>query len=479
MKKVIWALLTFALISVPARADKWAVGTYHTSQPLDLVFERTAKLIESKEWYIGTRWHIQSINRKQGTIHAATVSWGEYWGDIYVSMATQGTGTSIEAVMTLHSGAILHPASYAERFGKALKKLFPDLTFEIKRDVIPENFAFGVGQVSIPLVAATAPVVQPMQNPTVNQGTTVTLEPMPLVIVTAPAVKPMQSSVADQGTVPISPAQVNSIDNSLQQISASISQQTTSIASTPAPAVSQLQNHAPTVPEIFAPTVAQEPMPMVPLIATVVQPMQNYAPAQMQQMGEATQQLGNSLMMMGAEMDILAARNKQHVDEDTTRNAVTQFLSNANQMMNRSLATSDSEAAGQFEITAEAITKARDDVYVTLTNPNQRYMFNRVTNGYMLAFGKQMGDHVRQQASANREIDEEQYTVNLHRVLDSWYANDKDWRKIAPEMRNKLSERDKGRLKDGIDPETINTRTPHPEHSPQPEAGGQGLTSRK
>jgi hypothetical protein len=151
MKKVIWALLTFALISVPARADKWAVGTYHTSQPLDLVFERTAKLIESKEWYIGTRWHIQSINRKQGTIHAATVSWGEYWGDIYVSMATQGTGTSIEAVMTLHSGAILHPASYAERFGKALKKLFPDLTFEIKRDVIPENFAFGVGQVSIPL----------------------------------------------------------------------------------------------------------------------------------------------------------------------------------------------------------------------------------------------------------------------------------------------------------------------------------------
>ncbi len=435
MKKVIWALLTCALISVPARADKWAVGTYRTSQPLDQVFERTANVIESKEWYIGTRWHIQSINRKQGTIHAATVSWGEYWGDIYVSMATHGTGTSIEAVMTLHSGAFLHPANYAARFGKALKKIFPDLTFEIKRDVIPENFAFGVAQVSIPLDAASAPIVQPLQNPTTNHGTTLAQGPMPLVIVTAPAVQHTKNSVGSQGTMPISPAQVNSIDNSLQNIAASLSQQTTG---------------------------------MTPSTAPSVTPMQNYAPAQMQQMGDATQQLGDSLMMMGAEMDIRAARENQQVDEDTTRNAVMQFLSNANQWMNRYLATSTSEATGQYEITAQAINKARSDAYEMLTNPIQRSMFSRITNEYMLVLGKQMGDHVRQLASFSRETDEEQYTENLHRVLDSWYANSKDWSKIPPDNWNKLSERDKGRLKDGIDPETINTQTPHREHSQQP-----------
>ncbi len=474
MKKIIWAFLAFALISVPARADKWATATFHTNQPIDQVFEPTAKLIASKEWYVGTRWHIRSTNRALGKIQVATVSFGQQWGDIYVSIATEGTGTSIQAVMTLYSGAHLHPADYALRFAKGLKKLFPDLTYDIKRDVVPGNFALGVGQVSIPLVAATAPVVQPLQNPTVNQGTTVTQEPMPLISVTAPAVRPMQSSVASQGTMPISPAQVNSIDNSLQQIAGSSSQQTTLLASTPAPAVSQVQNHAPTVPEIFVPTVAVQPVPMVPLTANVVQPMQNYAPAQMQQMGAATQNLGLSLMTMADEMSIQAsiqaARSKQRVDEAATRNAVTQFLSNANQKMGQYQATSGSEAVGQFESTAHAITKARDDAYITLTDPTQKDMFNRATNEYMLAFGKQMGDHVSQQTSANREreIDEEQYTDNLHRALDFWYANGKDWHKILPETWNKLSERDKGRLKDGIDPETINIRTPHPDHSPQP-----------
>lgn len=432
MKKFIWAFLTFASISVPARADKWAVGTYHTNQPLDQVFERTAQVIESKKWYIGTRWHIQSINRAQRTIHAATVSWGQYWGDVYVSMATQGTGTSVEAVMTLHSGATLHPANYLERFGKALKQLFPDLTFEIKRDVIPDKFALGVTQVSIPLDAASAPVIQPMLNPTVNQGATVTQAPTPLVIVTAPAVQPTQNAV---GNTPISPAQASSIDNSLQHIDASLTQLTTGVT---------------------------------PYTAPSVAPMQNYAPAQIKQMGEATQQLGMTLMAMSSEMNARAAREQRQGDQDTTRNAVTQFLSNANQFMGQYLATSSSTAAGQYEITAQAINQARDDAYQTLTNPIQRNMFNRITNEYMLVLGKQMVDHVRQRTLLNRETDEEQYTENLHQALDSWYANSKDWTKISPETWNKLNERDKGRLKDGIDPETINVRTPHPEHPPQP-----------
>ncbi len=196
--------------------------------------------------------------------------------------------------------------------------------------------------------------------------------------------------------------------------------------------------------------------------------MQNYAPAQIQQTAEITQQVGDSLMIMGTEQEIIAARNEQQADEVAAQNAVNQFLSKVNPVMNRYLATSGSEATGQFEMTARAINQARDEKYVMLADPTQKTIFTRVTNEYMLILGKQMGDHVRQQASINRETDEAQYTENLHRALDSWYANGKDWSKIPPEMWNKLSERDKGRLKDGIDPETINIRGPHPEHPAQP-----------
>jgi hypothetical protein len=52
MKKVMWAFLVFAMISIPAHADEWATGIYRTSQPIDQVFERTVQMIETKRWYI-------------------------------------------------------------------------------------------------------------------------------------------------------------------------------------------------------------------------------------------------------------------------------------------------------------------------------------------------------------------------------------------------------------------------------------------
>jgi len=95
MKKVVWAFLAFALISIPAHADKWAVGTYHTNQPIDQVFEKTVKMIETKRWYITrVRSQIQLIDREQRTVHATYVGFGEEWGDIYVSMATQEKAVS-------------------------------------------------------------------------------------------------------------------------------------------------------------------------------------------------------------------------------------------------------------------------------------------------------------------------------------------------------------------------------------------------
>lgn len=55
----------------------------------------------------------------------------------------------------------------------------------------------------------------------------------------------------------------------------------------------------------------------------------------------------------------------------------------------------------------------------------------------------------------DREIDEADYKESLGHALDSWYANNRDWRKIAPEIWAKLNEADRGRIKLGIDPGLI------------------------
>ena len=350
-KLLVGLALAFALISVPAHATKWACATLHTKEPVDQVFEPTAKLIASKEWYFGTRWHIQAVSPTLKTIRATTVSFGQQWGDIYVWMSPEGTGTCIHAVMTLYAGAHLHPADYAVRFGKGLKKLFPDLTYEVERDKTPSEFYFGPAQVSIPLVATAA--------------------------------------VSEQ------------------------------------PSISITQTAAATA------------------IVQVGQPGGN---------------LFTALADMEQDREDRAELKDQQIDEAATNNAVRQFLNSANQTMGKYLATTGSEAAEQFRFAAQAINGARDTAYAELINPIQLDKFNQTANGHMLAFERQMSDHAKQQVSASREADQEHVVENLHQALDAWYANGKDWQKIPQDIWNKLSERDKGRLKDGIDPEMLSGR---------------------
>lgn len=338
--------LAFAFATFPAQATKWASASLHTKQPIDQVFEPTAKLIASKEWYIGTRWHIQAADPKLKTILATTVSFGEQWGDIYVWMRPEGTGTSIQTVMTLRDEAHLHPADYAARFGKALKKLFPDLTYDIERDKTPTEFYFGSPAVSIPLTP---------------------------------------SAVASQ------------------QTSISVTQ---SVSTT-----------------------------------------------QVVQNGSANNNLFSALADWAVEREELARQRDEQVDAAKVSYAVQQFSTDANPHMQTYLTTVGKESAENFPLTAKAINDARDAAYKELTNPPQRAKFVRITNEYMRTFERQMGDHAKDQASAYQEASKEEVTENLHRALDSWYANGKDWTKIPPDVWNKISERDKGRLKDGIDPE--------------------------
>ncbi len=121
--------------------------------------------------------------------------------------------------------------------------------------------------------------------------------------------------------------------------------------------------------------------------------------------------------------------------------------------MKQYLVTVGKESTEQFPVAAQAMNDVRDAAYKELTNPLQRARFNQITNDHMRAFARQMSDHAKEQNSSYQEASKEEVTDNLHRALDSWYSNGKDWTKIPPEIWNKLSERDKGRLKDGVDPE--------------------------
>jgi len=171
--------LAFSFVALPAHATKWASASFHTKQPIDQVFEQTAKLIANKEWYIGTRWHIQATDPTLKAIRATTVSFGEQWGDIYVWMKPEGTGTCIQTVMTLRSDAHLHPADYAARFGKALKKLFPDLTYNIERNNTPTEFYFGIPAVSIPLTPSAVASQQTSVSVTQTISTTQVVQVAP------------------------------------------------------------------------------------------------------------------------------------------------------------------------------------------------------------------------------------------------------------------------------------------------------------
>lgn|GEM_PF-6585926 len=338
--------LSFALAALPAHATKWASASFHTKQPINQVFEPTAKLMASKEWYIGTRWHIQATDPTLKAIRATTVSFGQQWGDIYVWMKPEGTGTCIQTVMTLYSGSHLHPADYAARFGKALKKLFPDLVYDIERDRTPTEFYFGAPQVSIPLIPSAVATQQPSVSVTQTVSTN-----------------------------------------------------------------------------------------------------------QVMQIGPPSNNLFASLADWAVEREELARQRDEAVDAAKVQQATQQVLIDATPQMEKYLATVGKQSAEQFPVAAQVINETRDAAYKELTNPFQRARFTQITNDYMRTFEKQMGDHAKEQAAAYQEASKEEVTEILHRALDAWYANGKDWTKIPPETWNKLSERDKGRLKDGIDPE--------------------------
>ncbi|HEY5329366.1 MAG TPA: hypothetical protein VIJ79_05750 [Acidobacteriaceae bacterium] len=381
---LVLAALVTGLSPQSARADNWATAFLHTSAPADQVFRQAAILGDGTKLAFRDTGRIESADIHAGTIQIAIIASGQKRGGIYISIRTNGTGTDVEVVAWDVSGSLYSPAKFARKVGETLQKSFPGLKYEVKNGVVPNDFAFGISQVSLP---STAPVA-------------------------------LQAMLEHCSTVP-----ANSTQYPLQQIADTLSRR----SETPPPTVNVRQT-------------------------VVVEQNNNYPLNQQQQLGQSEMQLGLTLMSIGSEMQARAAVEEQRANQAIASHAINLFQSDANLTMNRFMTTTGDKESSQFGATAQAVNKARDDAYATLKNAVQRGMFNQVTNDAINSFGKQMADHVSQSCTDSSNP-EEQRVRNLHLALDAWYANGKDWQKISPNVWNSLTERDKGRLRDGIDPE--------------------------
>lgn len=144
------------------------------------------------------------------------------------------------------------------------------------------------------------------------------------------------------------------------------------------------------VPSTFAPSVGQQPLPMTPATSPWVRPMQNAAPGELQKTGQTLMQAGDTEAHIG---NTIGDAVQTTMDDAQTKAAENQFLQPALQALGQYKTTEGINATQQFQPTAEAIVKARQDARATLANPIQQKMYDQVTNDHLLTFGAQMADH--------------------------------------------------------------------------------------
>lgn len=144
------------------------------------------------------------------------------------------------------------------------------------------------------------------------------------------------------------------------------------------------------VPGTFAPDVSESATPVSPASAGYVRPMRDAAPGELQQTGAALQDAGAFASRLG---NTIGDRVQSTMDDAATKAAENQFLQNSLPALSQYSSTEGINATQQFEPTAQAIAKARQEARDTLTNPIQQQMFDQVTNNHMLTFGAQMAAH--------------------------------------------------------------------------------------
>ncbi len=179
----------------------------------------------------------------------------------------------------------------------------------------------------------------------------------------------------------------------------------------------------PRVPEEFAPSVSQSEMPMAPATGPWVSPMRNSAPGLLQQTGETLARAGAMETQLG---NTIGDRIEETVDDANAKNAETTFLKSAMGVVADYSHKLGNDAIQGYAPATQAITKAKQDVLESLTNPIQQHMFATVATQHLLNFGRQMDDHRYQQTvlygtqAANDRAD------NLVQLAANSYA---DWQR--------------------------------------------------
>lgn len=149
---------------------------------------------------------------------------------------------------------------------------------------------------------------------------------------------------------------------------------------------------------LFVPSVAAQPIGISPLSATPVNPMQNHAPAQEQEIGQEAEKVGIQ------NIDI-SQRIQNQLDDAMAKQAETSFLQKAITITNGDdsnpgyLNTRGKVAIDGYKDAADALAQAKQEGMEDLTNDFQKSMYNRVASQHLLSFGKEMGDHRFQQTS--------------------------------------------------------------------------------
>lgn len=125
-KSISKLLAILTLVScLPAYAAKRVVNSYQTTAPADKVFSESV-LALTHEGFV-----LKLVDKTQGTIQADKMAWGSATPafSVFVTVAKESDGTSVEARFTKNPGIIGHSSGrWANQFGRELKEAFPDLT---------------------------------------------------------------------------------------------------------------------------------------------------------------------------------------------------------------------------------------------------------------------------------------------------------------------------------------------------------------
>lgn len=150
-------------------------------------------------------------------------------------------------------------------------------------------------------------------------------------------------------------------------------------------------------PSSFVPSVSQTGGDGAFTQAPQVNPEQNYAPQQIENMGQAVSQAGGAAFRTGQSMVRLTADT---IDDANVKQAETQMLTNAMEVTRGYLATQGDNAIQGYDAATQALAKTKQDAASGLTNPIQQRAYNQAARMHLATFGAQMFEHNHQQTVA-------------------------------------------------------------------------------